>query len=175
MYWWTARSTRGSAQCSMAQAAREWVTSQVTRLFKTTLPALGFCDRASWANCGVREKTNKMQQLLTVASCWFSLSLHNLPYQRLIELFGYLAVCSRPGIIYVIKYCESIYFKFESTSLDSRKMSAIAPEYRLLVIVLNLSRQVIWHSIICWRWMRVEIRVTVNHTLYMTWWWQMDL
>jgi len=24
---------------------------------------LGFCDRASWANCGVREKTNKMQQL----------------------------------------------------------------------------------------------------------------
>jgi len=25
--------------------------------------ALGFCDRASWANCGVREKTNKMQQL----------------------------------------------------------------------------------------------------------------
>jgi len=25
--------------------------------------ALGFCDRASWANCEVREKTNKMQQL----------------------------------------------------------------------------------------------------------------
>jgi len=24
---------------------------------------LGFCDRASWANCEVREKTNKMQQL----------------------------------------------------------------------------------------------------------------
>ena len=24
--------------------------------------ALGFCDRASWANCEVREKTNKMQQ-----------------------------------------------------------------------------------------------------------------
>jgi hypothetical protein len=27
------------------------------------LQALGFCDRASWANCEVREKTNKMQQL----------------------------------------------------------------------------------------------------------------
>ena len=25
--------------------------------------ALGFCDRASWANCEVSEKTNKMQQL----------------------------------------------------------------------------------------------------------------
>jgi len=25
--------------------------------------ALGFCDRASWANCEVRGKTNKMQQL----------------------------------------------------------------------------------------------------------------
>jgi len=25
--------------------------------------ALDFCDRASWANCEVREKTNKMQQL----------------------------------------------------------------------------------------------------------------
>ena len=25
--------------------------------------SLGFCDRASWANCEVREKTNKMQQL----------------------------------------------------------------------------------------------------------------
>jgi len=25
--------------------------------------ALGFCDRASWAYCEVREKTNKMQQL----------------------------------------------------------------------------------------------------------------
>ena len=25
--------------------------------------ALGFCDRASWANCEVREKTHKMQQL----------------------------------------------------------------------------------------------------------------
>jgi len=25
--------------------------------------ALGFCDHASWANCEVREKTNKMQQL----------------------------------------------------------------------------------------------------------------
>ena len=25
--------------------------------------ALGFCNRASWANCEVREKTNKMQQL----------------------------------------------------------------------------------------------------------------
>ena len=25
--------------------------------------ALGFCDRASWANCEVREKTNKMLQL----------------------------------------------------------------------------------------------------------------
>jgi len=25
--------------------------------------ALGFCDRASWANCEVTEKTNKMQQL----------------------------------------------------------------------------------------------------------------
>jgi len=24
---------------------------------------LGFCDRASWANCEVREKTNEMQQL----------------------------------------------------------------------------------------------------------------
>jgi len=24
---------------------------------------LGFYDRASWANCEVREKTNKMQQL----------------------------------------------------------------------------------------------------------------
>ena len=27
------------------------------------LEDLGFCDRASWANCEVREKTNKMQQL----------------------------------------------------------------------------------------------------------------
>jgi len=25
--------------------------------------ALGFCDCALWANCEVREKTNKMQQL----------------------------------------------------------------------------------------------------------------
>jgi len=25
--------------------------------------ALGFCDCPSWANCEVREKTNKMQQL----------------------------------------------------------------------------------------------------------------
>jgi len=30
---------------------------------KDWLTALGFCDRASWANCEVREKTNKMQQL----------------------------------------------------------------------------------------------------------------
>ena len=30
---------------------------------KTKLLPLGFCDRASWANCEVREKTNKMQQL----------------------------------------------------------------------------------------------------------------
>jgi len=29
----------------------------------TSMPALGFCDHASWANCEVREKTNKMQQL----------------------------------------------------------------------------------------------------------------
>jgi len=28
-----------------------------------TINVLGFCDRASWANCEVREKTNKMQQL----------------------------------------------------------------------------------------------------------------
>jgi len=27
------------------------------------LTHLGFCDRASWANCEVREKTNKIQQL----------------------------------------------------------------------------------------------------------------
>ena len=31
--------------------------------YLTTLLGLGFCDRASWANCGVKEKTNKMQQL----------------------------------------------------------------------------------------------------------------
>jgi len=30
---------------------------------KTFNHSLGFCDRASWANCEVREKTNKMQQL----------------------------------------------------------------------------------------------------------------
>ena len=99
-----------------------------TQLLNST-GSSGFCDRASWANCEVREKTNKMQQLdvyyqhflnmfraslcpssgeqdvcycnirrvllkmgiimpetcweivknkhLTVASCWFSLSLHN--------------------------------------------------------------------------------------------------
>jgi len=34
-----------------------------TAVKKEQKKALGFCDRASWANCGVREKTNKMQQL----------------------------------------------------------------------------------------------------------------
>ena len=33
----------GSDQCSVAQAAREWVTSPVTRLFRTTLPASQNC------------------------------------------------------------------------------------------------------------------------------------
>jgi len=32
-------------------------------LWSNYLNALGFCDRASWANCEVREKTDKMQQL----------------------------------------------------------------------------------------------------------------
>jgi len=27
------------------------------------MEALGFCDRASWANCEVREKTNKMHDV----------------------------------------------------------------------------------------------------------------
>jgi len=30
---------------------------------RNIMQALGFCDRASWANCEVKEKTNKMQQL----------------------------------------------------------------------------------------------------------------
>ena len=36
---------------------------------------LGFCDRASWANCEVREKTNKMQQL----GVYFQQFLNNQP------------------------------------------------------------------------------------------------
>ena len=35
--------------------------------------ALGFCDRASWANCEVREKTNKMQQMFifnNISTCY---------------------------------------------------------------------------------------------------------
>ena len=38
------------------------ITAEVTKITHSSL-ALGFCDRASWANCEVREKTNKMQQL----------------------------------------------------------------------------------------------------------------
>jgi len=33
------------------------------RGFEHFVNVLGFCDRASWANCEVREKTNKIQQL----------------------------------------------------------------------------------------------------------------
>jgi len=100
------------------------------------ISVLGFCDRASWANFGVREKTNKMltpykaapqnryqphpaeaaqhntcsnlrlvllkmgimmpetcweivkNKHLTVASCWFSLSLHNkISVSRIQNLF----------------------------------------------------------------------------------------
>ena len=32
-------------------------------MHNTYMLALGFCDRASWANCEVREKTNETQQL----------------------------------------------------------------------------------------------------------------
>ena len=37
-----------------------WIWSFSGHIYVT---ALGFCDRPSWANCEVREKTNKMQQL----------------------------------------------------------------------------------------------------------------
>ena len=33
--------------------------------------ALGFCERASWANCEMREKTNKMQQMFNNISTCF--------------------------------------------------------------------------------------------------------
>ena len=37
--------------------------STATMLTRTVHQSLGFCDRASWANCEVREKINKIQQL----------------------------------------------------------------------------------------------------------------
>jgi len=42
-----------------ADSWRDMLESVVVR---EILQALGFCDRASWANCEEREKTNKMQQ-----------------------------------------------------------------------------------------------------------------
>jgi len=39
------------------------VLSCCKRNLQTLYYTLGFCDRASWANCEVREKTDKMQQL----------------------------------------------------------------------------------------------------------------
>jgi len=44
---------------------------------------LGFCDRASWANCEVREKTNKMQQL-------------GVYFQQLLNMFR-PSLCSSSG------------------------------------------------------------------------------
>jgi len=43
----------------------EWIGHILRRncFLKQVIEALGFCDRASRANCEVREKTNKMQQL----------------------------------------------------------------------------------------------------------------
>ena len=39
------------------------ILTDKTVIGNSSYEALGFCDRASWANCEVREKTNKMQQL----------------------------------------------------------------------------------------------------------------
>jgi len=44
-------------------SAECWLSLELLRIRIYTLESLRFCDRASWANCEVREKTNKMQQL----------------------------------------------------------------------------------------------------------------
>jgi len=51
---------------------------QTRKSYKTELWALGFCDRALWANCEEREKENQQDATISliVASSWFSLSLH---------------------------------------------------------------------------------------------------
>jgi len=40
-----------------------YITKTTKPTYEYELLTLGFCDRASWANCEVKEKTNKMQQL----------------------------------------------------------------------------------------------------------------
>ena len=54
-----------------------------TELVTAQLQALGFCDRASWANCEVRQKTIKVQQL-------------NVYYQHFLNMF-WAPLCPSSG------------------------------------------------------------------------------